>query len=277
MQTPTQPSQQLIPLTDKEFAAFQKLIYQWAGIHMTESKKALVSGRLMKRLKHYNFASYTDYLRVVQEAGNADEKQIMINLLTTNETYFFREPRHFDWLRKRAGLRTSENFRVWSAASSGGQEVYTIAMVLAEELGLSGWEVIGSDISEKMLDQALSATYPLEQSAQVPEALLKRYCLKGVREAEGKFRIRPELTAMTHFFRVNLIEALPQNFGLFDVIFLRNVMIYFDRPTRQKVAEGLMLFLKPGGNLVIGHAESLHGITDRLVAVQPTIYAARKT
>lgn len=280
MQPVSQSAQQLIPLTDTEFSAIQKLIYQWAGIHMTDAKKALVSGRLMKRLRHYNLTSYTGYLSVVNNPDNQDERQIMINLLTTNETYFFREPKHFQWLRERASLNTSGNFRVWSAACSAGQEVYTIAMVLAEARGMGAkdsWEVVGSDISEKTLAQAISATYPIEQAAQIPEPLLKRYCLKGVRGEAGKFRISPDLTAMTGFFRVNLIEALPQNLGLFDVIFLRNVMIYFDRPTRQKVAESLMLFLKPGGHLVIGHAESLHGITDRLKAEQPTIYAVRKT
>lgn len=280
-QTP-QPPHQGVPLTDAEFAAIQQLIYRWAGIYMTDAKKALVSGRLMKRLRHYNLSRYTDYLAVLNDPANGDEQQIMINLLTTNETYFFREPKHFEWLRQRVQQAASKNFRVWSAACSAGQEVYTIAMVLAEVRGLGtregddGWEVLGSDISEKTLAQAISATYPIEQAGQIPEGLRKRYCLKGVRDAEGTFIIKPELTAMTGFFRVNLVEALPQNFGLFDVIFLRNVMIYFDRPTRQKVAEGLMHFLKPGGHLVIGHAESLHGITDRLKAVQPTIYAARK-
>lgn len=278
MQPASQLTHQLIPLSDAEFAAIQKLIYQWAGIHMTEAKKALVSGRLMKRLRHYNLLSYTDYLTVVNRQENADERQVMINLLTTNETYFFREPKHFEWLRQRAAERTAGNFRVWSAACSAGQEVYTIAMVLAEALGLeSGWEVVGSDISEKTLAQAISATYPIEQAAQIPEPIRKRYCLKGVRGALGKFCIKPEITAMTRFYRVNLVEALPQNFGLFDVIFLRNVMIYFDRPTRQKVAENLTHFLKPGGHLVVGHAESLHGISDRLTQVQPTIYAVRKT
>ncbi len=269
---------QLSPLTDKEFAGFQKLIYEWAGIHMNESKKALVSGRLMKRLRHYNISNFGDYLRIVKSVDYPEEKQIMINLLTTNETYFFREPKHFDWLRQKIRTRNAgETFRLWSAASSTGQEAYSIAMVIAEEMGMTGWEILGSDISEKALASAIQATYPLEQSTQIPERYLKRFCLKGVRDSEGKFCIRPEILQNIRFFRINLNEALPQNFGLFDVIFLRNVMIYFDRPTRQKVAEGLMHFLKPDGNLVIGHAESLHGITEKLRAVKPTIYAARAT
>ena len=243
---------------------------------MNESKKALVSGRLMKRLRHYNIPSFTEYLQIVKGNDFPEEKQVMINLLTTNETYFFREPKHFDWLRQKIQQKGSgETFRLWSAASSTGQEAYSIAMVLAEEIGATGWEILGSDISEKALAVAIQATYPIEQASQIPEKYLKRFCLKGVRESQGKFCIRPEILQNIRYYRVNLNESLPQNFGLFDVIFLRNVMIYFDRPTRQKVAESLMHFLKPDGNLVIGHAESLHGITERLRAIKPTIYATR--
>ena len=206
---------QLSPLTDKEFAGFQKLIYEWAGIHMNESKKALVSGRLMKRLRHYNISTFSDYLRIVKGSEFPEEKQIMINLLTTNETYFFREPKHFDWLRQKIRTRnTAEKFRLWSAASSSGQEAYTIAMVIAEEMGPHGWEILGSDISERALSVAINATYPIEQASQIPERYLKRFCLKGVRESEGKFCIRPEILQNIRFFRVNLNEALPQNFGL---------------------------------------------------------------
>jgi len=267
---------QIVPLTDKEFSGFQKLIYEWAGIYMNATKKALVSGRLMKRLRHYNFSTFTQYFDLVKDGKNADEKQIMINLLTTNETYFFREPKHFDYLREKIKLRKQgETFRVWSAAASSGQEAYSVAMLLAEEMGFSGWEIIGSDISEHTLRIALGATYPIEQSAQIPDGYLKNYCLKGVNASEGKFCIRPEILRNVNFMRVNLNEEMPKNLGLFDVIFLRNVMIYFDRQTRQHVVERLAKFLKPMGNLVIGHAESLHGITDKLKALKPTIYAVR--
>jgi len=271
-----QSNLQQIPLLSGEFSVIQKLIYDWAGIHMTDSKKALISGRLMKRLKHFQMSSYSEYIEMVKNPLHADEKQIMINLLTTNETYFFREPKHFDWLRERVRHQSGETFRIWSAACSSGQEVYTMAMILAEELGNSSWEIYGSDISERILSVALGATYPIEQSTQIPSEYLKKYCLKGVKEAEGKFCFNDNIRSHTHFYHVNLIESLPLNFGQFDLIFLRNVMIYFDRPTRQKVAEGLMHFLKPDGNLVIGHAESLHGITEKLRVIQPTIYAAKK-
>jgi len=264
-----------IPLSNAEFAVFQKIIFEWVGIHMVETKKALISGRLMKRLRHYGFTSFTEYLALIQSAAHADERQTMINLITTNETYFFREQKHFDWLRER--LQTHEpnqKFRIWSAAASSGHEAYSLAMTIAAAIGFTDWEIYGSDISEKMLSIARAGIYPIEHAAQIPEDYLKRFCLKGVRSSEGTFRIGDEIKSRVQFFYANLVETLPKEFGLFDVIFLRNVMIYFNRETRHDVSEKLMRFLKPGGNLVIGHAESLHGITDKLRSIRPTIYAA---
>jgi chemotaxis protein methyltransferase CheR len=265
-----------IELTDAEFAIFQKLIYDWAGIHMPDSKKALVSSRIMKRLRHYGLNSYTDYLRIVRSDDDRGERQMMINLLTTNETYFFREIRHFDWLRERAlSHDRSETFRVWSAACSSGQEVYSIAMTLAEVFGETGWQVMGTDISEHMLRQALGAAYPLEMAEEIPQQLLQKYCLKGTGDEQGKFCIAPPLLKNIRFQHLNLLEHRPGSYGYFDAIFLRNVMIYFDRETRRKVSEALAQSLKPGGFLVIGHAESLHGISENLKAVKPTIYASQ--
>jgi len=271
---PPAPGVSSVELTDAEFAIFQKLIYEWAGIHMPDTKKALISSRLMKRLRHYGLKSFSEYLRIVRSEEHHAERQMMINLLTTNETYFFREERHFDWLRERAAAHDrSQPFRVWSAACSSGQEVYSIAMTLAEVFGETGWQVIGTDISEQMLAQALSATYPLEMAEEIPQHLLKKYCLKGIGSEQGKFCITPMLLQNIRLQRLNLLEHRPGSFGHFDVIFLRNVMIYFDRETRKKVAETLAQSLKPGGFLVIGHAESLHGISEHLKAVKPTIYA----
>ncbi|MFZ5630684.1 MAG: CheR family methyltransferase [Spirochaetota bacterium] len=263
-----------IDLTEAEFAIFQKLIYEWAGIHMPDSKKALVSSRIMKRLRHFGLNSYTEYLRIVRNEDDRGERQMMINLLTTNETYFFREIRHFDWLRERALAHDrSETFRVWSAACSSGQEVYSIAMTLADVFGDTGWQVMGTDISEHMLAQALGAAYPLEMAEEIPQHLLKKYCLKGAGPEQGKFCIVPALLKNIRFQHLNLLEHRPGSFGYFDVIFLRNVLIYFDRDTRKKVSEALAQSLRPGGYLVIGHAESLHGISEHLKAVKPTIYA----
>lgn len=263
-------------LSDEEFAEFQRLIHQWAGIHMNDTKKALITGRLLKRLRHHALSTYSEYLKIVKAPENREERQIMINLLTTNETYFFREPKHFEWLRtKIRARRAGEKFRVWSAACSSGEEIYSLAMVLADELGFEGWEILGSDISERMLSVALEAAYPLEEVQQIPEGYRKRFCLKGIQQSAGTFCIRPELLRQVHFYHLNLIETLPAELGKFDAIFLRNVMIYFDKETRKQVTDQLAGFLKADGNLVIGHAESLHGISECLVSVQPTIYARK--
>jgi chemotaxis protein methyltransferase CheR len=179
-------TQPLIPLTEAEFALFQKLIYEWAGIHMGDTKQALITGRLMKRLRHYGFNSFSEYLKLVRDENHSDEKQIMINLLTTNETYFFREPKHFAWLKRKIAAHPSgETFRLWSAASSSGQEVYSLAMVLADAFGFSGWQILGSDISEKILEVAMQATYPMEQAAQISPDYLKKFCLKGCARSRG--------------------------------------------------------------------------------------------
>jgi chemotaxis protein methyltransferase CheR len=146
-------------------------------------------------------------------------------------------------------------------------------MTLADVFGDTGWQVMGTDISEQMLAQALRATYPIEMAEEIPQQLLHKYCLKGTGGEQGKFCIAPPLLKNIRFQQLNLLEHIPGSFGYFDVIFLRNVMIYFDRETRKKVSEALAQSLKPGGFLVLGHAESLHGISDKLKAVQPTIYA----
>ncbi len=262
------------PLTDQEFSQFQKMIYDWAGIHMTEAKKALVAGRLMKRLRHYNINSYGAYLKILNKGENAAEKQVLIDLLTTNETYFFREPKHFEFLRDTVlpSYRSAETFRVWSAACSSGEEVYTIAMILADHFGFSGWEIMGSDINQAVIEEARDGIYLLEDAENIPRDYLKKYCLKGVRSQAGRFTIIKELRERITFRQINLIEPLPGDIGMFDMIFLRNVMIYFNRETKQKIVERLIQVMKPTGYLLVGHAESLHGVTDRVKTVIPTVY-----
>lgn len=261
-------------ITDQEFANFQRLIYKIAGISLADSKKVLVSGRLQRRLRHYDFDSFSQYYRLVTSGQQEEELQMMVDLLTTNETYFFREPRHFDFLRerilpKRPGHGT---FRVWSAASSTGEEAYTIAMVLAEHLPDDNWEIVGSDISTKVLAKAAAGHYPLERHEGIPPALLSKYCLKGVRSQAGTFLIAPALRSRARFLQINLTQPITEKIGEFDVIFLRNVMIYFDNDTKRKVVANLLPRLKPGGHFIVGHSETLNGFTDALTMVQPTIY-----
>jgi len=261
-------------ITDQEFALFQRLIYKIAGISLNASKKDLVVGRLAKRLRHYSLTSYSGYYRMLAAGEQPDELQIMVDLLTTNETYFFREPGHFAFLRDEIVARHDSQapFRVWSAASSSGEEPYSIAMLLADTLGDAPWNVVGSDICTKVLARALTGHYVLERTEGIPSAYMRKYCLKGIRSQAGTFLIAPELRQRTTFHQINLMQPVEAPIGEFDVVFLRNVMIYFDPPTKARVVHNLLPRLKAGGYLIIGHSETLNGITDRVLTVRPTIY-----
>jgi chemotaxis protein methyltransferase CheR len=263
-------------ITNAEFAQFQKLIYKIAGISLADSKKVLLVGRLGRRLKHLNLSSFAEYYRFVTSGKEADtnELQTMVDLLTTNETYFFREEAHFEFLTQTivAHHPPGSPFNVWSAASSTGEEIYTISFVLAETMGLdANWAVTGSDISTSVLATAKRGLYWLDRTRGLPQSYLRKYCLKGVRSQEGSFMIAPEIKRHTRFLQVNLNQTLPV-LGKFHVIFLRNVMIYFDAETKRQVVARLVEQLLPGGYFIVGHSESLNGLTDTLRAVKPTIY-----
>lgn len=263
-----------IKITSAEFAKFQALIYRIAGINLSDAKQVLLMGRLGRRLKHHGLSSYADYYKLVTSPAQAGELQLMVDLLTTNETYFFREPKHFEYLAQTilAAHPRGRAFDVWSAASSTGEEIYTIAMVLADTLGMhASWSVTGSDISQSVLAVAQRGQYWLDRVRGLPPEYLRKYCLKGVKENEGSFVIMPELRRHTRFLQANLNAPLP-SLGKFHVIFLRNVMIYFDNETKRKVIERLIQHLHPGGHLIIGHSESLNNITDAVKAIKPTIY-----
>lgn len=261
-------------ISNREFAQFQALIYKIAGISLSDAKRVLLVGRLSKRLRHYGFSNFTEYYRYVTNGNAAEELQLMVDLLTTNETYFFREEKHFDFLREHVlpNHPYGRPFEIWSAASSTGEEIYTIAMVLADHFGINGqWNVLGSDISLSVLKIAEAGHYVMEKSRGLPPEYLRKYCLKGVRSEEGTFLIDPRLRAHTQFRQVNLNNTLP-DVGMFDVIFLRNVMIYFDPQTKRQVVGRLVGKLRPGGYFIVGHSETLNGITEALVPVKTTIY-----
>jgi chemotaxis protein methyltransferase CheR len=263
----------MTPLTDQEFTQFQRFIYDSAGITMSSAKKALVSGRLAKRVQQYRLNSYGEYFRLLASGSAATEVQMAIDLLTTNETYFFREPKHFDFLREQAlsAHKRGQTFRVWSAASSSGEEAYSIAMLLADCLGDEPWEVIGSDISTRVLARARIGHYPMERARNIPQEYLKRFCLKGTGPHQGTLLIERNLRSRVQFQQVNLNAPMPQ-LGSFDVIFLRNVMIYFNGDTKQQVVARVLSLLKPNGHFFIGHSESLHGITEAVQPLVPSIY-----
>ena len=259
-------------ITNAEFAQFQKLIYDIAGISMADSKKVLLVGRLGKRLRAHGLTTYSQYHKLVK--NDAAERQAMVDLLTTNETYFFREQAHFDFLTNTilANHPPGRPFDLWSGASSTGEEIYTLCFVIADALGADAqWNITGSDISTQVLATAERGQYWLERTRGLPQEFLRRYCMKGVRSQEGSFMIVPELKRHTRFMQINLNQRLPE-IGKFHTIFLRNVMIYFDNDTKRQVVDRMIDKLHPGGYFIVGHSESLNGLTTRLRAIKPTIY-----
>lgn len=262
-----------IDLREKEFAQFRDLIYRIAGISMSPAKKPLVTSRLAKRLHHYGLASYGEYFQMITAADGKTELQMAIDLLTTNETHFFREPKHFDFLRQRIlpERKPGRPLRIWSAACSSGEEPYSIAMLLDDVLGNAPWEVIASDLSTQVLEKARNGLYPMTRIMEIPSRYLSSYCLKGTGSQEGTLLIGHKLRERVQFMHCNLIEALPK-LGEFDVIFLRNVMIYFDQETKRRVVKRLLSMLRPGGHFLVGHSETLNGVNEELRLVQPAVY-----
>lgn len=262
-------------LEDAEFRTFQKIFFQEAGIDLSDKKKLLVQSRLLKQLLKYKFETYTEYLRLVQI--NQLEKVEMINLLTTNETYFFREMEHFEFLQKELipTYQIQTKFRIWSAATSVGAEAYSAAMLLDTMLNKTKWEIIGTDINSEVIQKARIGLYPESWVEKIPAYLRKNYCLKGKGFNEGKFLIDRSLIPNMRFEEGNLLN-IPSDFGKFDLIFLRNVLIYFNDVIRQKVVDGVVNHLLPGGYLFISHTENLNMIdTDRLEQIKTAIYRKR--
>jgi chemotaxis protein methyltransferase CheR len=260
-------------ITDGEFVRIRDMVKALTGINLSDQKKALVVGRLSSRLRHRNLNSFGEYVRILQDPSESLELQVAIDLMTTNETSFFREAEHFRILEDHIrGLRPVPfPFRVWSAASSSGEEAYTIAMVLSDLLGTGEWSVLGTDISTRVLERARMGVYPMERSAGIPKDRLHAHCLKGQGKQEGMFQISRNLRQRVVFTQANLIQPLPR-LGPFDVAFLRNVLIYFEPPQKKLVVDAVAAQIKPGGLLIVGHSESLTGLAHRLTPLRPTVY-----
>ena len=261
------------PITDHDFRKIRDWFHARAGIHLSDRKQALVSGRLAARLRHYRLTRYGDYFDMLHDGSHPDEPQVAIDLLTTNETSFFREPKHFEFLRDQIAPSHPRGrpLRVWSAACSSGEEPYSIAMTLACCLRDEPWEILGSDLSTRTLDHARAAIYPLERAKTLARAQLVAHCLKGKGDYEGTFQVAPHVTRHVKFRQINLNAPLPA-IGEFDVIFLRNVMIYFEGLTKRQVIDRVLACLRPGGYLMIGHSESLQAVNSVMKLVAPAIY-----
>jgi len=262
----------LIP--EKDFKQIRDFIFDHSGIDLSPAKRAMVSARLTKRLRHYKLETFAEYFKIVMDSDNLQERQVLVDLLTTNETFFFREMAHFNFLKEDylPTIKANQAIRVWSAASSTGEEAYSIAMLLADVLGIQkNWNIFGSDICTQVIQTARSAHYTMDRIDGIPPAYLKKYCLKGTGDYQGTLLIEPELQKKVSFSHVNLNKTLP-NTSKFDIIFLRNILIYFNMETKKQIVTRVTSQLNPGGLFFIGHSETVKGICSLIEQVKPTIY-----
>jgi chemotaxis protein methyltransferase CheR len=260
-------------LSAEQFAEISRTMYGVAGIQLRPGKELLVRSRLAKRLRALGIASYDAYLAHVAGDGSGRELSEMVDALTTNKTNFFREPAHFDYLRARVlpTLPAGGPVRIWSAGCSTGEEPYTLAMVLREalpDLDRRDARVLATDISGRVLVQARAGRYGDAATAEVPPELLRRHFRRTV---DGAWEAGSGLRALVAFARLNLMDVWPMR-GPFQAIFCRNVMIYFDKPTQQRLVARFHDLLAPGGHLFVGHSESLSGIAHGFTYVQPAVY-----
>lgn len=274
-------------ISDGEFRLFRELIYRVAGISLTDAKRSLVQSRLGKRLRHYNLTSFMDYYRILEEdTGGIIELPEFINCITTNKTDFYREEHHFSFVTKsivpeyvaaaRVG-RLDRRIRVWHAGCSTGEEPYTMAMTLLEALdGKGDWDVrlLASDLDTNVLNIAQRGVYNVERVEAIPNPLLRKYFLRSRSFDDPEYMAKPVLKSLIKFKQINLTaEGWPIRSDVrFDIIFCRNVVIYFDKPTQRRLFERFAGLLKPGGYLFIGHSESLIDVSDAFVSLGKTIY-----
>jgi len=273
-------------LAAEEFHLFQALVVRESGIHLGAKNRAMLVSRLWKRLRALELNSFSSYYRRVK--ADPQEMVLMLDCICTNETHFFREPAAFDCLRNRvfpewvadadAGKR-SRRLRIWSAACSTGEEAYSLAMMMLTYFPPSaGWnvEVLGTDLSTKVLARASAAIWPVEKISGVPVDYQRRFLLKGFGPDKGKIKAADELRQVVRFQRLNLTREPYDVTGPFDLIFCRNVLIYFQWETKIKVVDSLGKYLTPSGYLFLGHAESLHGVADKLQFVAPKVFPSSR-
>lgn len=270
---------ELAPMSEREFRGFRDLVYRECGIHMSESKRELLVARLSRRIRTLGMVRFGEYLTMVD--ADPRERVEMLDRIVTNETRFFREPKQFELLEKEIiprwradadkGLRT-HRVRVWSAGCSTGQEPYSIAMTLLAHL--DGWDIdiLATDLSGRALRQSMAGVWPAEKAPEIPEKYLKAFMLRGVRSQEGRITASHELRSVIRFQRLNLHQDLPE-LGVFDLIFCRNVLIYFDVASRTRAVARIMSRLSPAGCLFLGHSESLLSSGLRLRPLGPSVYS----
>lgn len=271
-------------ITPELFRQFQQLIHEETGIWLGDAKVALLCGRLSRRLRALEITTLDKYYKLVIQPDQTEERVLMVDAITTNETRFFREAKQFEFVERRAipcwqseaqqNLR-NKTIQIWSAACSSGEEPYSVAMLLATSLSAEqGWNtsVLATDISTRMLERARTGIYSMEKSGDIPDSFLRAYMLKGVGEQEGNMKVMPEIRACVEFRKLNLMQDSYPSDGSFDAIFCRNVLIYFDLASKNKVVERLIQCLRPRGLLFLGQAENLSGMNSELKSLAPSVY-----
>jgi chemotaxis protein methyltransferase CheR len=257
--------------SDADFARIKRLIYQKAGISLQEGKHAMVYSRVSRRLRetgHTSFSRYLDWL----EQHDGSEWQHFVNVLTTNLTAFFREQHHFEVLDELLRAERSRAWRIWCSAASTGEEPYSIAMTAIEALGPSGsFQLVSSDIDTQVLATAERGIYKADGIKGLSPERIQRYFMRGKGDNTGLMRVKPEMRKSMSFQSVNLIHELPFR-EPFDVVFCRNVMIYFDATTQRQVLERIHRVMKPGGQLFVGHAENFSDARHLFVLRGKTVY-----
>jgi len=263
-----------LDVSDEEMLLFQQLFKHYIGLYLPFSKKALLCSRLSRRLVELGLSDLRGYYALISQPQEEAERQRAIDLITTNETYFFREQKHFDALRDDIlpEMSARNELKIWSAASSTGEEAYSIAMLLDDCRAHHPWSIHASDISQRVLTFARRALYPMVRGEHIPKPYLSRYCLCGTGEYEGHFLIDQRIRKRVTFEQRNLLNLPTEMDEKFDVVFLRNVIIYFDFPTKVDVIQGVIRKIRPGGWLIVGHSESLHGMPLDLQMSAPSIY-----
>jgi len=268
---------QRLALSDAHFRRICQLIYQRAGIVLAEHKRDMVYNRLVRRLRTLGLDDFGRYLSMLEANQNSAEWQAFVNSLTTNLTAFFREAHHFPVLAEHARKHSGE-YRVWSAAASTGEEPYSIAITLADTLGIAPgrFKVFGSDIDTEVLAKAQNGIYRQEELKTLSPQQLQRYFMRGTGPHEGLVRVRSELGNAVEFAALNLLDKQYNVPGPFDAIFCRNVMIYFDKGTQQEILKRFVPLLKPGGLLFAGHSENFSNLSRDFWLRGQTVYALSK-
>lgn len=261
-------------LCDDSFNQIKYLLEKLTGIQLAEHKRMAVMNRLLSRLNHLNLSTFEEYLVYLNQPDTQSEVQIFIDKLTTHETYFYRENDQFNWLEAYlcSRVKNEHALSVWSAACSTGEEAYSLAMLLHNLLGENGWNVFGTDISQLAIKQAQAATYPMERVERIPSDFRLRYCLKGVGKYEGVFTLSKEIKQRCFFSTASLLEFSDSQISLHDIIFLRNILIYFSPLKQKQILQNVIARLQLGGLLFLGHSENIVKNDKQLQQVERCIF-----